>query len=134
VTGTALPGAPFPLGATTGPGGTNFAVTSAADGVLLCLFDADGVEARVPLLERDGEVWHGLVPGVGPGQAYGYRATGPYDPAEGCDATPRSCCSTPTPARSTGRYGSGRRSSGTRSTTPTPRAHWTRPGTSRAAW
>ncbi|MEU4287353.1 glycogen debranching protein GlgX [Kribbella sp. NPDC026596] len=85
---TALPGSPSPLGATPRPDGTNFAVASAADGVLLCLFDADGNETRIPLEERDGEVWHGFVPGVGPGQAYGYRATGPYDPRRGLRCNP----------------------------------------------
>ncbi len=84
----ALPGTAFPLGATPGPGGTNFAVTSVADGVLLSLFDADGTETQVPLQERDGEVWHGFLPGVGPGQAYGYRATGPYDPRRGLRCNP----------------------------------------------
>jgi isoamylase len=85
---TALPGRPSPLGATPGPDGTNFAVASAADGVLLCLFDADGTETQIPLQEREGEVWHGFVPGVGPGQAYGYRATGPYDPRRGLRCNP----------------------------------------------
>jgi glycogen operon protein len=84
----ALPGEPFPLGATPGPTGTNFAVVSAADGVLLCLFDADGTETQVPLRDRDGEVWHGFLPGVGAGQAYGYRATGPYDPHRGLRCNP----------------------------------------------
>ena len=42
-----------------------------------------GTETRVPLLDYDAGVWHGFVPGVGPGQAYGYRTTGPYDPARG---------------------------------------------------
>ena len=85
---TVLPGSLSPLGATPGPDGTNFAVASAADGVLLCLFDADGNETRIALQERDGEVWHGFVPGVGPGQAYGYRATGPYDPRRGLRCNP----------------------------------------------
>jgi isoamylase len=84
----ALPGEPFPLGATPGPTGTNFAVVSAADGVQLCLFDADGTETQVPLRDRDGEVWHGFVPGVRAGQAYGYRATGPYDPHRGLRCNP----------------------------------------------
>jgi isoamylase len=84
----ALPGRAFPLGATPGPDGTNFAVASAGDGVLLCLFDAGGGERRVALPERDGEVWHGLLPGVGPGQAYGYRVTGPYDPPRGLRCNP----------------------------------------------
>jgi pullulanase/glycogen debranching enzyme len=59
---TALPGRPAPLGATPGPDGTNFAVASAADGVELCLFGDTGAESRIPLPERDGEVWHGFVP------------------------------------------------------------------------
>ena len=82
-----LPGTPFPLGATPGATGTNFAVVSGGDGVLLCLFDAAGAETRIPLRERDGDVWHGFVPGVRPGQAYGYRVTGPYDLRRGlrCD-------------------------------------------------
>ena len=83
-----LPGTAFPFGATPGRGGTNFAVASAADGVLLCLFDAGGTETQVPLRERDGEVWHGFLPGVGPGQAYGYRVTGPYDPRRGLRCNP----------------------------------------------
>jgi glycogen operon protein len=56
--------------------------------VLLCLFDADGTETQVALGERDGEVWHGFLAGVGPGQAYGYRATGPYDPPRGLRCNP----------------------------------------------
>jgi len=84
----ALPGTAFPLGATPGPDGTNFAVVSAGDGVLLCLFDADGTETRVPLPERDGEVWHGFVPGVRPGRAYGYRVAGPYEPRRGVRCNP----------------------------------------------
>jgi len=88
MTRQALPGAPFPLGANPGPDGTNFAVASAADGVMVCLFDADGTETQVLLPERDGEIWHGFLPGVGPGQAYGYRATGPYDPHRGIRCNP----------------------------------------------
>jgi glycogen operon protein len=49
----------------------------------LCLFNESGVETRIGLQEFDAGVWHGLIPGVGPGQAYGYRATGPYDPGRG---------------------------------------------------
>jgi isoamylase len=86
---TALPGSPFPLGATPRDGGTNFAVASGiADGILLCLFDGSGAETRIPLEEEDAGVWYGFVPGVGPGQAYGYRATGPYDPANGARCNP----------------------------------------------
>ena len=87
--GTALPGSPFPLGATAGAGGTNFAVASgAADGITLCLFDEAGAETQVPLQDYDAGVWHGFVPGAGPGQAYGYRAAGPYDPARGVRCNP----------------------------------------------
>jgi glycogen operon protein len=84
----ALPGTEFPLGAIPTAGGTNFAVASAADGVLLCLFDSQGTETQIPLRERDGGVWHGFVAGVGPGQAYGYRTTGPYDPRRGLRCNP----------------------------------------------
>jgi isoamylase len=84
-----LPGSQFPLGATPGDGGTNFAVASGvADAVTLCLFDGDGRETQVPLQDYDAGVWHGFVPGVGPGQAYGYRVTGPYDPARGLRCNP----------------------------------------------
>ena len=58
------PGRPWPLGATPGESGTNFAVASeVAEQVLLCLFDAGGAETRLPLPEFDGGVWHGFVPG-----------------------------------------------------------------------
>jgi isoamylase len=85
----ALPGSPYPLGATPGPEGTNFAVASSvADAMTLCLFDEAGRETRIPLEDYDAGVWHGFVPGVGPGQRYGYRATGPYDPARGLRCNP----------------------------------------------
>jgi isoamylase len=85
----ALPGSPFPLGATVRDGGTNFAVAaSAADGILLCLFDASGTESQTPLLDYDAGVWHGFLPGVAAGQAYGYRATGRYDPGSGLRFSP----------------------------------------------
>ncbi len=84
-----LPGSQFPLGATVTDTGTNFAVASAvADGMLLCLFDAAGAETRIPIQDRDADVWHVFVPGVGTGQTYGYRATGPYDPARGVWCNP----------------------------------------------
>jgi isoamylase len=84
-----LPGTEFPLGATVTGAGTNFAVTAGvADGMLLCLFDQVGAETRIPITDRDGDVWHVFVPGVGAGQAYGYRATGPYDPARGARCNP----------------------------------------------
>jgi isoamylase len=88
VAGT-LPGSEFPLGATVLDGGTNFAVASeAADGMVLCLFDETGAETRIPMPDYDLRVWHVFVPGVGAGQAYGFRATGPYDPARGMRCHP----------------------------------------------
>src|SRR5271165_1623319 len=85
----ALPGSQFPLGATVRPGGTNFAVSSAvADVMTLCLFDEGGTETQIPLQDYDAGVWHGFVPGIGAGQAYGYRAVGPYDPAGGVRCNP----------------------------------------------
>jgi isoamylase len=87
--GRVRPGSRFPLGATPEAGGTNFAVSSGvADGMLLCLFDGAGAETRVALPEYDAGVWHGFVEGVGPGQAYGFRATGPWDPARGVRCNP----------------------------------------------
>jgi len=83
------PGRPFPLGATHGDGGTNFAVASGiADAIALCLFDEAGNERQIPLVEQDGGVWHGFTPGVGPGQRYGYRVSGPYQPAQGLRCNP----------------------------------------------
>ncbi len=79
------PGYPSPLGATVDEGGVNFAVFSRhATRVMLCLFDADGNENEIiPLPEREGHVWHGYFPGMKPGQLYGYRMDGPFDPKAG---------------------------------------------------
>ena len=86
------PGSAYPLGATYDGAGTNFAIFSeVAEQVELCLFGERGEETRVPLREVDGFVWHGYLPGVEPGQRYGYRVHGPYDPAQGRGATRRSC-------------------------------------------
>jgi isoamylase len=83
------PGAPYPLGATWDGWGTNFALFSeVADRVDLCLFDEAGTETRIPLTEMDGFVWHGYLPAIGPGQRYGYRVHGPYDPRRGCRCAP----------------------------------------------
>jgi len=83
------PGNPYPLGATYDGGGTNFALFSElADRVELCLFDEDGTETRVDLPEREALVWHGYLPRVVPGQRYGYRVHGPYDPANGLRCNP----------------------------------------------
>jgi isoamylase len=86
---TGLPGSPFPLGATVLDGGTNFAAASeVAAGLTLCLFDAAGHETQVPMLDFDAGVWHTFVPGVKAGQAYGFRAQGPYEPAQGIRCNP----------------------------------------------
>lgn len=79
------PGHGAVMGPQAGPDGVNFAVFSAhATQIDLCLFDADGAElARLPLPRRDGDIWHGFVPGLRPGALYGLRAHGPYDPANG---------------------------------------------------
>ncbi|MFI6599923.1 glycogen debranching protein GlgX [Nonomuraea sp. NPDC050536] len=83
------PGDPYPLGATYDGAGTNFALyTELAEGVELCLFDEEGAESRVPLSEVDGFIWHGYLPGVGPGQRYGFRVNGPYDPGRGLRCNP----------------------------------------------
>jgi len=79
-------GLPSPLGANWDGGGTNFALFSAhASKVELCLFDpaTGGETARVALPERTDEVWHGYAPEVRPGQLYGYRVYGPYEPERG---------------------------------------------------
>ncbi|MDX2696833.1 glycogen debranching protein GlgX [Streptomyces ipomoeae] len=81
-------GQPYPLGAAFDGTGTNFALFSeVAEGVDLVLVDDDGHHRAVPLTEVDGFVWHGHLPGIGPGQRYGYRVHGPWDPAAGhrCD-------------------------------------------------
>jgi hypothetical protein len=83
------PATPYPLGANYDGLGTNFAVFSeAAERVELCLFDADGAETRVTLPEVDGFIWHGYLPSAEPGQRYGYRVHGPYDPAGGYRCNP----------------------------------------------
>ena len=88
------PGSPYPLGAVFDGGGTNFALFSeVADRIELCLFDdtgpgKSGKETRVDLPERNGLVWHGYLPRVGPGQRYGYRVHGPYDPMAGLRCNP----------------------------------------------
>ena len=91
----ALPGSTFPLGTTLVDGGANFAVASGADAVHLCLFDDAGTETRVGLTEYDAGVWHGFVAGVAPGQAYGYRMTGPYEPARGLALQPHQAAARP---------------------------------------
>ncbi len=86
------PGRPYPLGATWDGAGVNFALFSEhATGVDLCLFDAaDTSVAReqIALRERTDLVWHGYIPELGPGQLYGYRAHGPYEPERGLRFNP----------------------------------------------
>ncbi|MGW5198424.1 glycogen debranching protein GlgX [Streptomyces spiralis] len=78
------PGEAYPLGATYDGAGTNFAVfTEAADRVELCLLHDDGSETAVELRESDAFVRHAYVPGVMPGQRYGFRVHGPYAPERG---------------------------------------------------
>jgi isoamylase len=85
----ALPGQPAPLGAMPRDGGINFAVASGiAEGVEVCLFDDGGGEARLRLPGYDDGVWHGFVPGVGVGQAYGFRVHGPFEPGRGLRCNP----------------------------------------------
>ncbi|WP_375423994.1 glycogen debranching protein GlgX [uncultured Friedmanniella sp.] len=83
------PGRPYPLGATYDGTGVNFALFSeVAERVELCLIDDAGAETRHELVEVDGYVWHAYVPGVHPGQRYGFRVHGPYDPANGHRCNP----------------------------------------------
>jgi isoamylase len=83
------PGQAYPLGATYDGSGTNFALFSeVAERVELCLFDEDGKESRVEVPEVDAFVWHCYLPDVQPGQRYGYRVHGPWDPAEGLRCNP----------------------------------------------
>ncbi|AIE82168.1 glycogen debranching protein GlgX [Actinotignum schaalii] len=82
------PGHPYPLGATFDGTGTNFAIySSVAEKIELCLLDDNNKETRVELREVDANVWHCYLTSIRPGQRYGYRVYGPYDPAQGlrCD-------------------------------------------------
>jgi glycogen operon protein len=85
----AWPGHPYPLGATYDGSGTNFALFSeVAERVELCLFDPDGTETRIEVTEVDALVWHAYLPSIQPGQRYGYRVHGPWDPARGLRCNP----------------------------------------------
>jgi isoamylase len=101
-----LPGEPFPLGAWPEHGGVRFAVASSvAEAVEVCLIDTDGTERRMELSGRTFGVWHGLVPGVTPGQRYGFRVHGPYDPAHGLRCNPAKLLLDPYARRIAGRIG-----------------------------
>jgi isoamylase len=86
------PGTPYPQGATWDGKGVNFSLFSAAsEGAELCLFDrADATteSRRIPISERTNGVWHIYIPDLAPGQLYGYRVHGPYDPARGLRFNP----------------------------------------------
>lgn len=87
---TVWPGNPYPLGASYDGAGTNFSLFSEiAEKVELCLIDHRGGESRIPLEEVDGYVWHAYLPNINPGQRYGFRVYGPFDPAAGhrCDSS-----------------------------------------------
>ncbi|MDF2047430.1 glycogen debranching protein GlgX, partial [Microbacterium sp. Kw_RZR3] len=78
------PGSSYPLGATYDGNGTNFALFSeGAEKVELCLFDENGKETCFELIDVDAFVWHAYLPNIQPGQRYGYRVHGEYDPANG---------------------------------------------------
>ncbi|MDJ0734844.1 MAG: glycogen debranching protein GlgX [Nostocaceae cyanobacterium] len=81
---TLLPGKPYPLGTTWDGKGVNFALFSEnATGVEVCLFDEQDSETRLPLVEVENYVWYGYVPGLKPGQKYGFRVYGPHEPEKG---------------------------------------------------
>ncbi|MGH8978128.1 MAG: glycogen debranching protein GlgX [Acidimicrobiia bacterium] len=85
-----LPGTPFPLGAAWNGTGTNFSLFSeAAQRVELCLFDDAGHETRVPLREETAFIHHVYLPGVGPGQRYGFRVHGQWAPHQGARSNPQ---------------------------------------------
>ncbi len=86
---TVLPGRPYPLGATWDGAGTNFALYShSGTAVDLCLFGDQGQEERIPLREQTNFVWHCYLPAAPPGQLYGYRVHGPYEPKRGLRFNP----------------------------------------------
>ena len=101
------PGLPYPRGATWDGRGVNIALHSLhAEKVELCLFDADGAHetARIALPEYTDEVWHGYFPELRPGQLYGFRVYGPYDPAQGHRFNHHKLLIDPYARRLTGRF------------------------------
>jgi len=82
-------GKPYPLGASYDGSGVNFSLfSSVADRVELCLFDDSGRETRYDLPEMTALCWHGYFPDIRPGQKYGYRVYGPWEPAAGIRCNP----------------------------------------------
>ena len=83
------PGSMYPLGASYDGTGVNFALYSqVAQKVELCLFDEHDAETRIEMTEQNSYVWHNYIPGLQPGQRYGYRVYGPYDPMHGLRCNP----------------------------------------------
>ena len=79
----------YPLGASYDGAGVNFALFSqVAEKVELCLFDEEDHETRIEMTEQNSYVWHNYIPGLQPGQRYGYRVYGPYNPARGQRCNP----------------------------------------------
>ena len=97
--GKAKEGNPYPLGSYFDGKGVNFALFSAhATKVELCLFDKDGAEElkRYEIKENDNNIWHIYIPGLLPGQVYGYRVYGPYQPEQGHRFNPNKLLIDPT--------------------------------------
>ncbi|WP_289094121.1 glycogen debranching protein GlgX [uncultured Bifidobacterium sp.] len=83
------PGSMYPLGAHYDGAGVNFSIYSqVAEKVELCLFDDQDRETRIEMTEQNSYVWHNYLPGIQPGQRYGYRVYGPYDPNRGLRCNP----------------------------------------------
>ena len=122
------PGSAYPLGATFDGTGTNFSLFSqVAERVQLCLFGDDGTETRVGMKEMDAFVWHAYLPHVQPGQRYGYRVHGPYNPPAGQRCNPAKLLLDPYAKAIAGQFDwdpslfSTTSASRTRATTRTPR-------------
>jgi glycogen operon protein len=131
----AWPGTAYPLGATFDGSGTNFAIFSeSAERVELCLFAEDGTETRVELQDVDAFVWHAYLPQVQPGQRYGYRVHGAYDPKNGQRANPNKVLLDPYAKAMAGASRGTSRSSRTSSATPTRATTTTPPRTSCTPW
>ncbi|MGW2391207.1 glycogen debranching protein GlgX [Streptomyces lydicamycinicus] len=118
------PGSPTPLGARyrTGPdgiAGTNFALwAGGAEAVELCLFDDAERETRHALTELTHEIWHGFLPGVRPGQRYGYRVHGRWDPWSGARWNPAKLLLDPYARAVDGDFGTRTEGSGTGAALP----------------
>jgi isoamylase len=83
------PSSPYPLGVSITDDGVNVALySSVGEGICLSTFDASGTESRHPLTLADSDIWHGFIPGIGQGQEYGFRVSGPYSPSAGARCNP----------------------------------------------